>query len=133
MDYPKKLSGMMLSTFRTMQEETLTTLRKNPFKASMRGSDGCAGCRVYDRKFNSWTYRNEPAPELQCAGGHVEFEIVALDHNLLEVAGVRLATFLQKRQQKNSTEKHRVFPCHFHFRDLLDSPCHFTLSLYLPV
>ncbi|WP_316244836.1 hypothetical protein [Paenibacillus senegalensis] len=33
---------------------------------------------------------------------HVEFGIVALAHNLLKVAGIRLATFLQKQHNKKS-------------------------------
>lgn len=54
---------------------------------------------------------------------HTEFGIVALAHNLLKVAGIRLATFLQKRQNKKSwTENMTFFRPTFYFGDLLDSP-----------
>ncbi|WP_445933653.1 transposase [Paenibacillus sp. FSL K6-1566] len=43
---------------------------------------------------------------------HTEFGIVALAHNLLKVAGIRLATFLQKQETKKDwAEKQvRCFP-----------------------
>ncbi|SUA95145.1 transposase [Paenibacillus thiaminolyticus] len=54
---------------------------------------------------------------------HTEFGIVALAHNLLKVAGIRLVTFLQKRKNKKSWTENLTFsrPT-FYFRDLLDSP-----------
>ncbi|BFH62579.1 IS1182 family transposase [Paenibacillus azoreducens] len=54
---------------------------------------------------------------------HTEFGIVALAHNLLKVAGIRSATFLQKRQNKKSWTENMTFsrPT-FYFGDLLDSP-----------
>ena len=54
---------------------------------------------------------------------HVEFGIVALAHNLLKVAGIRLATFLQKQCHKKSWSGNFTFSLQlFYFRDLLDSP-----------
>jgi transposase len=54
---------------------------------------------------------------------HTEFGIVALAHNLLKVAGIRLATFLHKHSHKKSwTENITFFRPTFYFRDLLDSP-----------
>lgn len=54
---------------------------------------------------------------------HVEFGIVALAHNLLKVAGIRLATFLQKQCHKKSGSGNFTFSLQlFYFRDLLDSP-----------
>ncbi len=40
---------------------------------------------------------------------HVEFGIVALAHNLLKVAGIRLTTFRENRQTKKWTENITVF------------------------
>jgi transposase len=54
---------------------------------------------------------------------HTEFGIVALAHNLLKVAGIRLATFLHKQAHKKVERKTRWFPAQlFCFRGLLDSP-----------
>jgi len=61
---------------------------------------------------------------------HTEFGIVALAHNLLKVAGIRLATFLQKQAHKKVGRKTLRFLAQpFYFGDLLDSP----LYLYLLV
>jgi transposase len=40
---------------------------------------------------------------------HTEFGIVALAHNLLKVAGIRLATFLQKHSHKKSWTENNMF------------------------
>ena len=54
---------------------------------------------------------------------HTEFGIVALAHNLLKVAGVRLAIFLHKQMHiKSWTENMTFFRPTFYFGDLLDSP-----------
>ncbi|MCE5172034.1 IS1182 family transposase [Paenibacillus profundus] len=54
---------------------------------------------------------------------HTEFGIVALAHNLLKVAGIRLTAFLKKRQHKKSwAENITLFHPTFYFGDLLDSP-----------
>ncbi|WP_163978819.1 transposase [Paenibacillus alvei] len=54
---------------------------------------------------------------------HTEFGIVALAHNLLKVAGIRLATFLQKQVRKKVGRKTLRFLAQpFYFGDLLDSP-----------
>ncbi|MEJ8548837.1 IS1182 family transposase, partial [Brevibacillus borstelensis] len=55
---------------------------------------------------------------------HVEFGIVALAHNLLKVAGIRLATFLKPLGAKKKLgEKRNGFPpASLLFRDFLDSP-----------
>ncbi|WP_249730666.1 transposase, partial [Paenibacillus sp. J2TS4] len=41
---------------------------------------------------------------------HTEFGIVALAHNLLKVAGIRLAAFLQKQRRKKVGRKTCLFP-----------------------
>ncbi|MED5052277.1 hypothetical protein P9850_10470, partial [Anoxybacillus rupiensis] len=47
---------------------------------------------------------------------HTEFGIVALAHNLLKVAGIRLATFLQYQTNKNAERKFFHFLVqHFYF------------------
>ncbi|NQX59286.1 transposase [Paenibacillus qinlingensis] len=54
---------------------------------------------------------------------HMEFGIVALAHNLLKVAGLRLAALLQKQVHKKDGRKTLRFFAHpFYFGDLLDSP-----------
>ena len=54
---------------------------------------------------------------------HTEFGIVALAHNLLKVAGVRLATFRLKQMRKKSwTENMMFFRPTFFILGLLDSP-----------
>ncbi|MBD2864642.1 transposase [Paenibacillus oceani] len=61
---------------------------------------------------------------------YVEFGIVALAHNLLKVAGIRLATFLHKQFHKKSWSGHSMGSLQlFYFRDLLDSP---FFMLFLP-
>ena len=58
---------------------------------------------------------------------NTEFGIVALAHNLLKVAGIRLAAFLQKQAHKKAGQKTLRFLVQpFYFGDLLDSP----LSLF---
>lgn len=57
---------------------------------------------------------------------HTEFGIVALAHNLLKVAGIRLVTFCKSMGKKSWTENIAFFRPTFYFRDLLDSP--FTLA-----
>lgn len=64
---------------------------------------------------------------------HTEFGIVALAHNLLKVAGIRHATFRQKRQNKKSwTENMTFFRPTFYFGDLLDSPFLYSSAFFLP-
>lgn len=54
---------------------------------------------------------------------HVEFGIVALAHNLLKVAGIRLATFLQKQTYKKVGRKTlRFFRPTFLFKGLIGQP-----------
>jgi transposase len=54
---------------------------------------------------------------------YVEFGIVALAHNLLKVAGIRLATFVHKQFHKKSWSGHSTESLQlFYFKDLLDSP-----------
>jgi len=54
---------------------------------------------------------------------HTEFGIVALAHNLLKVAGIRLAIFLRKQTHiKSWTDNLTFFRPTFYFGDLLDSP-----------
>jgi hypothetical protein len=54
---------------------------------------------------------------------HVEFGIVALAHNLLKAAGIRLAAFSQKSKDKKNLRKNTVFFLRFFtIRDLSDIP-----------
>ncbi|MFH5186318.1 IS1182 family transposase [Paenibacillus sp. TAB 01] len=54
---------------------------------------------------------------------HTEFGIVALAHNLLKVAGIRLAAFLHKQAHKKAGRKTLRFLAQpFYFGDFLDSP-----------
>ncbi|MGO4544106.1 IS1182 family transposase [Paenibacillus sp. 2TAB23] len=54
---------------------------------------------------------------------HTEFGIVALAHNLLKVAGILLAPFLQIHSHKKSwTDNITLIRPTFYFRDFLDSP-----------
>jgi hypothetical protein len=54
---------------------------------------------------------------------HTEFGIVALAHNLLKVAGIRLATFLQYQTNKNAEQKFFHFLVqHFYFRTFWTAP-----------
>jgi S-adenosylmethionine:diacylglycerol 3-amino-3-carboxypropyl transferase len=54
---------------------------------------------------------------------HLEFGIVALDHNLMKVVGIRPATFTKNKQTKKQPKKnHSFFLGYFTFRDLSDSP-----------
>ncbi|MEK3732013.1 IS1182 family transposase [Paenibacillus sp. FSL M8-0334] len=54
---------------------------------------------------------------------HTEFGIVALAHNLLKVAGIRLATFFQTQGRKKVGRRNgSLLVQPFYFRDLLDSP-----------
>jgi len=53
---------------------------------------------------------------------HTEFGIVALAHNLLKVAGIRLTTFLKTHGQKMGGRRKYYFSIHpFYFSNLLDS------------
>ncbi|WP_257985940.1 transposase [Bacillus sp. M6-12] len=54
---------------------------------------------------------------------HVEFGIVALAHNMMKVAGIRLATFIKLIRTKRSWRKSVVFlQLLYCFRDFLESP-----------
>src|SRR5690606_13782714 len=55
---------------------------------------------------------------------HTEFGIVALAHNLLKVAGIRLATFLQKQKTKKGWAENRyvVFHPTFFILGLIGQP-----------
>jgi hypothetical protein len=75
-----------------------------------------------NRSFRRWSLRG-------LAKVHVEFGIVALAHNLLKVAGIRLTTFLQKGKSKNAGRKNcSFFPSCIYFRNLLESPFFISIS-----
>ncbi|MFH5181634.1 IS1182 family transposase [Paenibacillus sp. TAB 01] len=63
---------------------------------------------------------------------HTEFGIVALAHNLLKVAGIRFAAFLQKQAYKKAGRKTLRFLVQpFYFGDFLDSLFLFESSMAL--
>jgi transposase len=65
---------------------------------------------------------------------YTEFGIVALAHNLLKVAGIRLATFLQQQVHKKAGRKTLRFLAQpFYFEDLLDSPVSCSCTLAIPL
>ncbi len=61
---------------------------------------------------------------------HTEFGIVALAHNLLKVAGIRLAPFLEKNKRKNGERENVYFLVHhFYFRAYWTAPSSYDGSL----
>lgn len=53
---------------------------------------------------------------------HTEFGIVAMAHNLLKMAGIRLVTFLQKQMHKKGGRKTLRFSVHLLFWGLIGQP-----------